>query len=703
MAPALVQSEPHAFDSQPSQERRRSIALSSPGAAWAGLSFCDLFVGAAAKEVDSGCVEIGLSIHDGTYSVDFCVHRVCPAPGGTIAEALKESARQNVQHFSEEHHGKFIGAGISKSIVELCPDIAEFLWKELDIVVMAFDIDSQVPVNKVTPDEDGENGHTDNVEMLEIGVDEQADSAVRKAIMYFGPQMMPALAVGFRNRVEVDTGGMIQLVHSLDSYRDTVSDETWKTVLKFSGELKKKKVKIAFFSATPQGGGVALMRHALIRFLQLLGVNASWYIPKPSPAVFRITKTNHNILQGVADPSARFDEEKQEKFTQWITYNANRYWLSRGGPLAKGGADIVVIDDPQMPGLIPLIKEARPEVKIIYRSHIEIRSDLVAVPGSPQEEVWNFLWERIKHADVFISHPVDRFVPQDVPYEMVTLMPAATDWLDGLNKPMKEWDLRYYHHMLRNACNDRGMAKLAYPERPYIAQIARFDPSKGIPTVLASYKRLREMYAEKLPDLDTPQLLICGHGAIDDPDASIIFDQIMEILDGEDYADIKDDIVVIRLGPSDQLLNALLSTAKVVLQLSSREGFEVKVSEALHKGRPVIATKAGGIPLQVQDGKNGFLVEIGDSDAVAEKAFMLLNDNKLWTRMSDYATRSVSDEVSTVGNAVCWMYLASKLASGGKIVGNAQWVTDLARKEAGVSWKEGETKLPREGLKVFGG
>ena len=181
------------------------------------------------------------------------------------------------------------------------------------------------------------------------------------------------------------------------------------------------------------------------------------YIPKPSPTVFRITKTNHNILQGVAAPQARFTPDKQDKYNDWINFNARRYWLTRGGPLAEGGADIVVIDDPQMPGLIPLIKASRPDVKIIYRSHIEIRSDLVSIPDSPQEEVWSFLWERIKQADVFISHPVSGFVPPDVPSPMVSLMPATTDWLDGLNKPMRDWDLRYYHHKFRIACHERGM------------------------------------------------------------------------------------------------------------------------------------------------------------------------------------------------------------------------------------------------------
>ena len=57
-----------------------------------------------------------------------------------------------------------------------------------------------------------------------------------------------------------------------------------------------------------------------------------------------------------------------------------------------------------MPGLIPLIKKVRPELPVVYRSHIEIRSDLVHRSGSPQEEVWKYLWNNIQLADLFISN-----------------------------------------------------------------------------------------------------------------------------------------------------------------------------------------------------------------------------------------------------------------------------------------------------------
>jgi hypothetical protein len=55
--------------------------------------------------------------------------------------------------------------------------------------------------------------------------------------------------------------------------------------LTFAKTLRAKKIKIAFFSSTPQGGGVALMRHALVRFARLMGVDLTWYGMCDPPAL----------------------------------------------------------------------------------------------------------------------------------------------------------------------------------------------------------------------------------------------------------------------------------------------------------------------------------------------------------------------------------------------------------------------------------
>jgi hypothetical protein len=95
--------------------------------------------------------------------------------------------------------------------------------------------------------------------------------------MYFGPTQQPRIMVGRHNEVEVDAGGHAQLMNQ-ESYRTTVSEKTWNTAMKYAAKLRERNIKIAFFSSTPQGGGVALMRHALIRFFRTVGVDCRWYI-----------------------------------------------------------------------------------------------------------------------------------------------------------------------------------------------------------------------------------------------------------------------------------------------------------------------------------------------------------------------------------------------------------------------------------------
>jgi glycosyltransferase involved in cell wall biosynthesis len=143
-----------------------------------------------------------------------------------------------------------------------------------------------------------------------------------------------------------------------------------------------------------------------------------------------------------------------------------------------------------------------------------------------------------------------------------------------------------------------------------------------------------------------------------------------------------------------------MQNSKIALQLSTREGFEVKVSEALHTGKPVVACRTGGIPLQIQHGKSGYLCQPGDNDAVAKHLYDLFTDEELYETMSNFARNNVSDEVGTVGNAAAWLYLAAVLTRGDKLRPNGAWINDLLRTEAGEPYEEGEPKLPREGLDV---
>ena len=76
-------------------------------------------------------------------------------------------------------------------------------------------------------------------------------------------------------------------------------------------------------------------------------------------------------------------------------------------------------------------------------------------------------------------------------------------------------------------------------------------------------------------------------------------------------------------GVNELEVNALQRASQVALQMSTREGFGLTVSEALWKGVPVVGRKVGGIPLQVIDESTGFLVNTVTQ--AAEKTLYLLN------------------------------------------------------------------------------
>src|SRR5271170_5937742 len=117
---------------------------------------------------------------------------------------------------------------------------------------------------------------------------------------------------------------------------------------------------------------------------------------------------------------------------------------------------------------------------------------------------------------------------------------------------MRPFDHQYYLKSFRSLCMERRSSKLLYPMRDYIVQVARFDPSKGIPDVIKSYVKARHILDDRIPGSRHPQLALVGHGAVDDPDATIIYDQIMDMLEQDEFSTYASDIVVMRLPASDQ-------------------------------------------------------------------------------------------------------------------------------------------------------
>jgi glycosyltransferase involved in cell wall biosynthesis len=68
---------------------------------------------------------------------------------------------------------------------------------------------------------------------------------------------------------------------------------------------------------------------------------------------------------------------------------------------------------------------------------------------------------------------------------------------------------------------------------------------------------------------------------------------------------------------------------------SGNEGTPVSAIEALAAGRPVVATRVGGVPDVVRDGEDGFLVDTGDVDTLADRLAQLAEDSNLRAAMGE--------------------------------------------------------------------
>jgi alpha,alpha-trehalose phosphorylase (configuration-retaining) len=147
---------------------------------------------------------------------------------------------------------------------------------------------------------------------------------------------------------------------------------------------------------------------------------------------------------------------------------------------------------------------------------------------------------------------------------------------------------------------------------------------------------------------------VCLSGV--DPQGAEIFEESRRLIDSK-YAEYVEDIILARVPACDQLLNCIMRGASIALQLSYAEGFEVKVTEAIMKGIPIIAYNTGGIPLQVKHQVNGYLVEVMKTDEVADVMYQLLNDRVLYERISKGARDTDVREFLTPANAERWCKL----------------------------------------------
>ncbi len=365
----------------------------------------------------------------------------------------------------------------------------------------------------------------------------------------------------------------------MEDYLPIVGEKVLYDIYKKASKLYDKH--LVHVNSTFIGGGVAEILNNLVPLTNDTGLDAGWRVLHGNLEFYDITKRMHNALQGSNDS---FKDEDQNTYLR-----VNKAFAT----YTHFDHDCIVIHDPQPLSLIKFIKKRQPW---IWRCHIDLTN--------PNPAYWEFIKPFILRYDLMIVS-AEQYKKKDIPVEQRIVHPAI-DPLAAKNIPLSKSRCQQILH-------DAGIPT----DKPIITQVSRMDKWKDPEGLLKIFEKVKEK-------VDC-RLLYAYNLATDDPEGVDIFNRIQQAV-----ADLpfKDDILFV-LGNNDYLVNAIQTYSDVVIQKSIREGFCLCVTEAMWKGTPVVASNVGGIPVQIDDGDNGYLLEPDDYQGFADRIVELLKNEKL--------------------------------------------------------------------------
>jgi trehalose synthase len=388
--------------------------------------------------------------------------------------------------------------------------------------------------------------------------------------------------------------------YPLEAYKSIVGDEKIDKLEGISQQIKG--LKILELNSTAQGGGVAEMLYSSVPFLNMLGIETEWKIIQGHKSYFECTKKLHNLLQGM---KGSFTPEMKRTYRRQL-----EECISNG--IIDYSPNIVNVNDPQPMLLCQYLKKATEYW--FWRCHIDIEPAIKSKNG-----LLSLINDWIVDYDAAIFSAARYvFPPWPVPKFII---PPFIDPLSEKNRELTEEEI---YKVLAKYEIDQNI--------PIIAQVGRFDLWKGLDRTIETFREARK--ERKC------QLVIAGGFATDDPESERILDDIYSKTRGDE------DIHILNLSLDNRLenymeVNALQRAASVIMQPSIREGFGLVITEALWKGKPVIASNVGGIPFQIKRGYTGYFYQ--NPQATAQKIIYLLDNPQVAERIGKRGRRYVQE------------------------------------------------------------
>jgi trehalose synthase len=445
-------------------------------------------------------------------------------------------------------------------------------------------------------------------------------------------------------------------VQSLSRFEALVDPSEYARQLEtVSGASARMAGRVAWnVNSTARGGGVAEMMGPLIGCARSAGVDARWLVIAGSPEFFQVTKRLHNALHGDPGDGGPLGGEQRRIYEAVLAANAVELQA-----LVRRG-DVVVLHDPQTAGLVPALR--RSGALVVWRCHIgyEDHDDPWVRSG------WDFLapYVREAHATVFsrrayipaccdggrsrvIQPSIDPFSAknQDLSDETVRAILVHVGLVEG---PPDGGAPAFLRDDGSPGRVDRGVDLMRVGrapswETPLVVQVSRWDRLKDPVGVLNGFARLEP------GERRDAQLVLAGPavtGVADDPDGPAVLAEVTAAWRALPH-ERRRRVQIAALPMVDPhenaaIVNALQRHAAVVVQKSLREGFGLTVTEAMWKARPVVASAAGGIVDQIDDGREGILLaDPSDLGALAGALRRMLRDPAAAGRLGEAARERV--------------------------------------------------------------
>lgn len=421
-------------------------------------------------------------------------------------------------------------------------------------------------------------------------------------------------------------------------------------------------------NSTAAGGGVAEMLQSLLAYARGAGVDVRWLTIGGNEDFFRVTKRLHNHLHGAPGDGGELGEREREIYESSLAASAEELSV-----LVRDG-DIVYLHDPQTAGLIAH-RDGR-EVSAVWRCHIGLDH-----PNELARNAWEFLRPYVEPADAYVfsrkafawegldedklwlvAPSIDAFSPknQDLDRDAVHAIIAATGLaVDGGSVPLFRRTDGSHGRVDRHAELDQE-APIPW-DAPLIVQVSRWDRLKDPSGVMLCFaEHCRQPQAH---------LLLAGPSVAevaDDPEGAEVLAEVREQRLGLP-AELRARVHLACLPMHDieenaAVVNAIQRRADIVLQKSLAEGFGLTVAEAMWKGRPVVASRIGGIQDQIVDGESGLLVDDpADLAAFGAAVDSLFADRERAAAIGEAARARVREQFLGTRHLVQYMQLIEQM------------------------------------------